>query len=58
MARYLLEGDPAQARQQCEPTRSSTGTQDMKRFLKEWEERWKDISVDMESDKKSVVTNL
>ena len=52
MARYLLEGNPMRAQQQGERTGYPTGAQGMKRFLKEWEERWKDISGDVEVDKK------
>ena len=58
IAFYLLEGDPAHARQQGERTGYPAGPRGMKQFLQEWEERWKDISVDMEADQRSVVTNL
>ena len=30
----------------------------MKRYLKKWEDGWKDISGDVEVDKKRVVTGL
>ena len=52
MTRYLLDGNPTPAQKQGERTGYAPGAQGMKRFLKEWEERWKDMSGNVEVDKK------